>query len=306
MKLRRLRQPIESLLVILAARLLPLLPRRATVRLAAALGFLAYVFSRGLRRVALSNLASALGDRTSEAQRRTIAKGSFRTSALVILDLFWFGADPRRRIPRHVHFDASADPYFGLAPLIGVSGHIGNWEILGQVLALRESSLLSVAAPIANPMADRMLTRLRRLTGQRVAPREGATKALLRCLREGGRVGLIMDQNTVPAEGGEFVDFFGLPVPMSRAADALAAKTGAPVMFLWCLPDAEGNYTVFGQAPIAPGRGVSQTLAGTMEQVIRARPEAWMWTYKRWKYVPAGESPDGFPFYARSLREHER
>jgi KDO2-lipid IV(A) lauroyltransferase len=166
---------------------------------------------------------------------------------------------------------------------------------------------MAVVAPISNPLADRMLTRLRRLTGQEVTPREGAFKTLVRTLRDGGYVGLMMDQNTVPARGGEFVKFFGLPVPMSRAAAALEEKTAATVVFIFCLPDGRGNYTVRALRPGPAGHGrTTQALAEAMEDVIRRDPGQWMWTYKRWKYIPPGASRDGFPFYARGMKEEEQ
>ena len=34
------------------------------------------------------------------------------------------------------------------------------------------------------------------------------------------------------------------------------------------------------------------------EKAIREHPEAWLWSYKRWRYIPLGADPRPFPFYA--------
>ncbi|MBM4142494.1 MAG: lysophospholipid acyltransferase family protein [Lentisphaerae bacterium] len=307
MRIRIFREAGESLLLRLAFLIVPLLPRSGVARLARALGAAAYRASGRLRRVALANLDLALGGERTPGERAAIARESFRTSALVILDLLWFGRRSERRVRENVRFDVSCAAYFDTAPLIGVSAHIGNWEIMGQALALRGAPAVSVAAPLSNRAADRILNRIRGRTGQGVAYRRGAVRRLLQTLRRGGRVGLIMDQNTLPSEGGEFVTLFGVPAPVSRAAAALRAKTGAPVMFMFCTADDDGRYTVRG-LPLfaADDRNLTRTLALTMEDVIRKYPGQWMWTYKRWKYVPPGADRTRYPFYARPVCSGDR
>jgi len=304
MRLRALRRAGESLLLAVGCATVPLLSRGAVVRLARLLGSVAYRLSGSMRRVALANLALALAGDVAEQERAAIARESFRSSALVFLDLLWFSRSTKERIERHVRYDGSAEPYFDTAPLIVVSGHFGNWEVMGQAFGLRGAPAVSVVASLGNRAVDRRLARLRGLTGQAVAGRRGAVRTLLDTLRQGGRIGLVMDQNTVPGRGGEFVEFFGVPVPMSRAAASLAAKTDSPTMFVYCLADDRGDYTVYG-SPLIPaeeGTSLSQVLAQTMEDVIRKYPGQWMWTYKRWKYMLPGADETAYPFYARPLR----
>ncbi len=302
---RCIRMPAEALLVLGGMLAIPLLPRRAVVACARGLGWAVYRCNRGLRRVACANLDAAYGDTLSAARKQAIARGAFTAFALLTLDLFWFGAFTRRRIARYVVCDASVDELFRTAPLVAVTGHLGNWEVHGLALAFHGAPLLSVATESKSKVADLYLMRVRQATGQRLTRRVGAVRALVRELRRGGRVALLLDQNTTEEEGGEFVDFFGLPVCVSKVTAALCARTGAKFMVCWCIPNAAGVYRAAVTHAVAVGAdGVAEaattrTVTRMLEDVIRRHPEHWLWMYKRWKYIPPGADAARFPFYAR-------
>jgi len=295
----------EACLVGLALLIIPPLPRPVVVRLSRWLGALGFRLSRRDRRLALANLDVAFGDRLSDAEKTAIARESFRTFALVVLDLFWFQMFSRARLARWVAFDASMDAYFPPGPTVAVTAHFGNWEVMGLATAARGAPPVSVAAPLNNPVVGRLLTRGRRGTGQAVVGKHGAVRALLRALRGGGKVALLIDQNTLPAEGGRFVEFFGLPVPMSAAAARLSRHTQSDILPAFCVPDEGGGYRACALPPYRPAgndeREATQRLAALLEDVIRADPGHWLWMYKRWKYVPPDGVRERYPFYAQPV-----
>ena len=131
-------------------------------------------------------------------------------------------------------------------------------------------------------------------------------------MKEGGTVAVLLDQNTKLEEGGLFVEFFGKPVAVSAAAGILASMTSSEIAFGYALPRSDGTYLgevphVISHAEIAGMDRASMSLEITRrmtqyyEEAIRARPECWLWSYKRWRHIPAGMSADGFPYYARKL-----
>ncbi|HEY8241304.1 MAG TPA: lysophospholipid acyltransferase family protein, partial [Kiritimatiellia bacterium] len=181
----------------------------------------------------------------------------------------------------------------------------------GMAFSFKGYPLTSVAAPLDNESLDNIFNRLRETTGQRVVSKHGAIRSLLRVLKDGGKVGLVLDQNTKPAEGGLFVDFFGMPVPVSSAPAALALRTGSDLYLGACLPDGRGGYEVTSPLLLpAPGpcaneteqiQAFTQLITRAVEDLVRKHPEHWLWTYKRWKYVGPGRRRDEYPFYAKEL-----
>ncbi len=284
--------------------------------LARGLSRLAFRLSARSRRVALANLDLVFGDRYTLKEKERLARHSLYVFSLVLLDLFWFSIRTPQRIARWVEVDeALRDPARHTGPHLCVTGHYGNWELMGQVAALLGYRLVSVAAPIGSPLVDSLLIGLRRKTGQVIVPKQGALRRLMAELREGAKVAVLLDQNVKPSQGGIFVDFFGLPVPVSEAASLLAVHYRCPVMFPFCVPLPDGRYRMFlfdllpmpeGQAKDPDGlRAHTQLITGVMEKVIREQPEHWLWSYKRWKHMPPGSDESLYPFYRRHLNEKD-
>lgn len=309
------RKVLEVQLTRLGLLLVPRLPRRAVVVLAGGLGRVGYVLGRRARRIGRANLDLAFGETMDAREKERILRDSFRTFALVLLDVMWFTRHPRERLRRYIRFDDATLARLERTPLICVTGHLGNWESLGQAVANAGLPLHSVAAPLSNPGVDRLFIPSRQLTGQVIHSSQGALRPLLRVLRQGGRFAILLDQNTKPSEGGIFVPFFGVPAPMSAGAAMLAMRTRSNLIFGFCIPQPDGTYQVDVPAWIPaddlPPEGdeavadLTRHIAGRLEQTVRAYPGHWLWMYKRWKYIPPGADPDRFPFYAKPLRRAE-
>src|SRR4029077_8453469 len=84
------------------------------------------------------------------------------------------------------------DPKRGL---IMLTGHYGNWEILGYVLATIGFPTVSVARPLDNPYVSEFVFGVRERTGQKIIAKKGATQEILEVLDNHGVVGFIADQN---------------------------------------------------------------------------------------------------------------
>lgn len=316
---KRLRKAAEVQLTRLALGLVPRLPRRAALALARGLGGLAYLLATGSRRIGWQNLDLVYGQRRSRREKAAILRKSFQTFARVLVDVFWFARSPRERLAQYVRFDEPTREKLARTPLICVTGHLGNWETLGQAVANAGFPLHSVAAPLNNPAVDELFIPARQLSGQRILSSQGALRKLLHILRGHGRFAILLDQNTKPSEGGVFVPFLGLPAPVSTGAALLAARTGSNLLFGYALPQPDGTYRVIAphwipaeDVAAMPEKGPALVDALTVrivrytEQAILDYPGSWLWMYKRWKYVAPGRERSAYPAYAKPLPETER
>lgn len=283
---------------------IPFLPRRAIVRLSLRFGNLAYRLSTKMRRVALANIDLAFGNTIDGAEKDAMVRQSFQTFALTFLDIFWFFRFTKARLVRWVVLDPSFESLFAPGAQVAITAHFGNWEAMGQACALRGRPPVSVAAPLVNRIADAVLDRARRATGQVIVSQYGAVKALVRALKDERLVALLLDQNTRPREGGIFVPFFGRQVPVSRVPAALLKRTGARLLFTFCAADACGRYRAYARGPFAANQAgnseeeITAFIMAALESEIRANPGCWLWMYRRWKFVPEGVDIGIYPFYA--------
>ncbi len=183
-----------------------------------------------------------------------------------------------------------------------LTGHLGNWEIGGAAMAVREIPIDVVARRQNNPLFNARVNRTREKLGMRVVDRDGGTKRILRSLTSGRAVALVADQNV--RRGGLFVPFFGTDASTARGPALLAVRTGAAVAFATAirLPGARSRYRIRIRPldPPEPGEeGARAFLArylSVLEEAIREAPEQYLWAHKRWKTRPApdagAEEPD--------------
>ena len=169
--------------------------------------------------------------------------------------------------------------------------------------------MAAVARRLRNHRLERLVRQARGWHGMEIIHETGAARGVLRALKQGKVVGIMIDQNVKPRRGGVFVDFFGLPVPTSRAPAAFARKLDVPVI---CAAVVRENGALrLRMATLS--RPASQyaddtQLTGEMlalsERFISQYPDQYMWAYRRWQHVPESVCPEvraRFPFYAKDV-----
>lgn len=305
-KKREARRPFETAAFRAGLSVIPKLPRRAVLGLAWLGGNLAFLFDRRGRRIGLANLDIAFGNAKKTAEKKAVLRASCITMTRTFLDVIWFGTRSEKRLNKYVELDESMQQLFCKKNQICITAHFGNWEVVGQIMALHGFPFHSIAMPVKNPEVDRLLIARREVTGQKIIPREGALRKLLSVLRNNGKTAFLVDQNTKESEGGIWADYFGLPVPVTPAPAALAIKTGSEIFIGFCAPQRGGRYRVYVTETIPPAenadeettRGLTQQILSAIEREVRKHPEHWLWTYKRWKKIYRPDDSRRYPFYA--------
>lgn len=178
---------------------------------------------------------------------------------------------------------------------LGLSAHLGNWELLALAHRLTPYSLTVVVRPLDSPALQALAERVRRKTGVEIIAKRRALGAVLSALAAGRIVGILLDQNATRREG-VFVPFFGRPASTSRALAVLALRTGAPIVPIFARREPGGRHrvSVHPVLPVPetndPERAVVELTAAcarTIEGAIRETPEQWLWMHDRWRTGPA-------------------
>ena len=175
-----------------------------------------------------------------------------------------------------------------------LTAHIGSWEVAALVTGLKvEAGLSVVNRPLDNPYLELELDRLRKIYGNEVFGKRNILREMLRQLKSGGGVGILIDQRVREDQGIE-VPFFGHPAWTHPILARVARKTGAPVVPTFALREAPGRYSLSYGEPLmvedlteAEREDVPLTARymAVLEAAIRARPEQWLWYHDRWKQL---------------------
>ncbi len=294
------RRALESWAAALVSGVVRLLPRRAALLLGGGLGRLLAALDARHVRIASDNLRHAFPDWDDEKVTRT-ARAVYVHFGRVLLDILWMQGRTSAEILRLVDFEGVENAEAAMAAKRGIlycTAHLGNWEIHAIAHAWAYRPISAVARPLDNKALDARLCAFRTSSGNRVIYKKKALAQMVRALRAGEGVAVLLDQN-VQAKDGIFVEFFGRLAATTTVAAALAAKTGCSLIpaHTELLPD--GRYRLSYDPPVmwAPSgdravdiAGITQELARRTENWIRRRPEQWLWMHRRWKTRPPGEA----------------
>jgi KDO2-lipid IV(A) lauroyltransferase len=276
------------------------LPRRVARGFAASVTSLLFALQPKLRKTAEFNLRLAFPDWT-DAQRKDVTRK-------MVQNLGWMAAE-FARLPRltkenienvvilegHENFLEGQRRGKGVLYL---TGHIGAWDLSSFAHALYGYPLHYMARPLDNKRLDALVNQYRCASGNLPIFKNESARVMLKILKDSGTVGILADQNTLPAEG-EFVDFFGKLACTTTGLARVALHTGAAVVPGYAYWDETiQKYRLRFEPPVEliqtgdTERDVlenTQRFAKVIEEIIRKHPDQWVWVHKRWKTRPKGE-----------------
>ena len=293
---RRVRRPFEWMAIFLAQLVFTHVPHCVMLAICDALAALGYRVDSYGRRLSFLNLSIVF--RMRELPRRRaelIVRRSYRNMMRTIGHVFWTSLHAAERARAVGELSAaSRDALARYRPAVTVSAHLGCWEILSQLVYLEGRDIVSVAKDIGSPGMTELLMKGRRSLGQRIVPAEGAFRPLYEGMRGGADVGLLVDQVVKPKNGGVWVRYFGVPVPVSVAPAFLSAKTHAPILMAWCRPLKDGRYRceMIAEMPWEKGMDVwrrTQAVMPALERTIRRHPSCWVLNYRYFRKTPTPE-----------------
>jgi len=180
--------------------------------------------------------------------------------------------------------------------VIGLTGHIGCWELLAAYFSEKGYTVSVIARELRDGRLNGMLVEMRRRHGIVSIPRGATAVAGYRVLRKGEILGMLIDQDI--DVDGVFVPFFGVPAHTPRGVAVFALRSGAPIVPLGIhlQPDGSQRITIFPEIEVPPAGLPDQErideLTGrcseAVERLIRIYPQQWVWFHDRWRKRPVG------------------
>ena len=172
--------------------------------------------------------------------------------------------------------------------LLVITGHIGNWELMSLLgCALAEQPAAVVSRELTNQyLEDRIVRPFRTMTGVQMCYKQGALRSVMRVLKSGGYVGMLIDQKA-RLRDGVTVDFFDKEVVAFSSSGAIQKKYDIPVVAMFLIREGDG-YKMIVSDPIECGEddtvlSLVQRHQDAIADVIRQYPEQWFWMHNRWR-----------------------
>jgi KDO2-lipid IV(A) lauroyltransferase len=168
--------------------------------------------------------------------------------------------------------------------IVCVSGHFGNYDVCRSALVQRGFDVGALYRPMNNRLFNKHYESSILAVGGTMFPRSrrGMSKMVTH-LRKGGLLMILVDQHM---HKGASLTFFGQPAKTALSAAQMALKYDALLVPIYAVRQADGlsfEIEVEASVPSTDAETMTQALNNSLEAKVRAHPEQWLWTHRRWK-----------------------
>ena len=245
------------------------------------------------RAVVLDNMTHAFGGEKSPKEIRELARAFYRNLGMTLMEFLAFPRFKRQDIKGMVdlqgmeHLQELID--LGKGGIL-VSGHFGNWELMGARIACQEVPISFIIKPQSNLKVDRFQNEIRHRAGIGTIRSGAQIKHMIRALRNQELIGMLADQDAGP--DGFFTEFLGRTASVFRGPAYFAWKLDIPMLPAFIFRQPDGSHVGRFMAPIHPDKSWTEEEAVArltrahvklLESAIREVPEQYFWIHRRWK-----------------------
>jgi len=268
--------------------LIRVLPYQVVLNLSRLLASIAWLVLPYHREVATIQLRAAL----NRDDVRLLALKVFLNQAEILVDAVRYAylSDEEIRsrvvVENREHLDEALASGRGLAM---ITGHVGNWEILSHLPRLLGIRFCVMADRRNDPRLESLVDGIRSRSGATILPPAGKALMLIRELRKGNTIGIVVDGRSEDRDG-LFCTVFGMPAPTNPAPAFIAIKGNSLVLPVAAVK-IRGTYHVIFSTPVDAAsypsdpegvRNLSALMQSWVETVVREHPHQWFWLYSRW------------------------
>ncbi|MCP4120645.1 MAG: lysophospholipid acyltransferase family protein [Bacteroidetes bacterium] len=173
--------------------------------------------------------------------------------------------------------------------VLGVLGHIGNWE--WAVLRLAQIADFPVHAlyqPSSSKRFDNWLTRNRQRFGALLVSTKQLRPLFRNVMEHPVAIGSLVDQTPVHVDKAHWMNFMRQPTPVYTGSEKMAIQYDMAVIYVSINKTGRGFYhinfeLITDQPRQLQEHEITETHTRMLENSIIQQPEIWLWTHRRWK-----------------------
>lgn len=266
------------------SKIIALLPLPVIHGLGFMLGWVSYLADQKLSRRMRNNIAKANIAPEAKVRQRLI-RLTISESGKSIVETLAIWVKSQRSVLKMVkhcegwqHVEAALTANKGI---IFLTPHLGCFEITSRYYAARHP-ITVLYTPAKKAWLAKLMDAGRARSRTQLAPANlTGVRRLLKALKHGEAVGILPDQ--VPDEGdGVVVTYFGQPAYTMQLVSKLHEATDATVLMAYGERLSWGRGYIIHIAPLI-GETSPQHINDAIEQLVRQKPEQYLWSYRRFK-----------------------
>lgn len=168
--------------------------------------------------------------------------------------------------------------------------HYNNWEwgvlIFNKIV---KHQICGIYQVVSNTFIHEYLMKRRARFGMKLISAQGAV-ATITGMEGVNAVMTLSDQSPVNMDYAIWLDFLGTKTPFLHGLEAMAKKTGYPVVYYEVTQARRGFYEVNARLLVTNSKEteageITKLYAAALEATIITNPSRWLWSHRRWKRV---------------------
>jgi len=251
------------------------------------------------RKVVADNLRKSFPEK-SAIERKVIEKKFYRHLSDLMIEILKLTHMSKKQSLKHMkitNIELLERLHDEGRDVIAVIGHYNNWEWLKSLIYHTKLQTVSIYKPLQDKRFDNFLLGLRKRGGMILTPMSLIVREILEARKTGRRsiYSFISDQTPPKADIKYWTTFLNQDTPVYLGVEKIASKYDMAVVFFNVSKIKRGYYSycpelLFEHTSGLPEHVITESHVRRLEEVIREKPEYWIWSHRRWKHIkPAVE-----------------
>ena len=224
----------------------------------------------------------------SESEKNEISKNMWKNFGMTFIEYIFL--DYFRKNSSHIKFigeENLVDCIKKNQPVIFVSGHFANFELMSMEITKKKIKLATIYRPLNNFFLNPFMEHLRKkyVCNNQIKKGINGVRNAIEYIKKEYSIALMIDQRV---SEGKKVIFFGKPAFTTTLPAQLAIKYNLKIIPVYIERTRNNKFKIEFLNAIKPKDfknklALSEKLNKIIEKMIIKNPNQWIWTHNRWK-----------------------
>ncbi|QQS27674.1 MAG: lipid A biosynthesis acyltransferase [Sphingobacteriales bacterium] len=250
------------------------------------------------KKIVLANLRRCFPAKT-EIEIQNIAWKFYRNFCDITLEsikTFHLSAKEIKKRANFLSTGLANDLYERNQSFIAICAHYANWEWCAAVGLYARQKAITIFRPLANPYINAYGLKSRETFGMKFVPNHQTSLTFEQHRHQTIAVTFLADQNPGSIKKAYWVKYFDQDTACPYGPEKHAHNNNLPVYYVRVERIKRGYYNIelipLAENPKDYAEGeITQKYMSLLEQIVKNKPEDWLWTHRRWKHKKP--EPDG-------------
>ena len=236
----------------------------------------------------VNNNLHTFDKKISDSKKNQIINNMWKNYGMTFIEYIFL--DYFKKSNAHIQIigqDNLSDPINKNKPVIFVSGHFANFELMSMEITKKNIKLATIYRPLNNFFLNPLMEYLRKkyVCNNQIKKGRVGVKQAINFINKKHSIALMIDQRL---SEGEKINLFGKPALTTTLPAQLSLKYKLDLVPVFIKRKEDDTFVmkVFDPIPyssLSDKLSTSNKINKVLEKMIKDNPYQWIWTHNRWK-----------------------